>query len=109
MVQLMQDLRHDSEAYHILAEEFKALQRSHCLRARLDVTKNYVRLTSHILGLESHYVQHWTIGGEECIQRESQILLLELIRKILDIKPTSFFSISFMALVMGTSRLIWNS
>jgi hypothetical protein len=57
-----------NKTYHLFAEEPKSLQRSHGLRARLNVSVDNMRLSTHALALRSNsvgdYIQYRSIRRE---------------------------------------------
>lgn len=57
-----------SVAYHLLAEEFKTLERSHGLCACLYVSEDDVRLPTHLLRLQGNYIQDRTIRGKQSVE-----------------------------------------
>lgn len=54
--------------HHLFAEKIETLQCPHSLRACLDISKNYVRLTSHAFRFESHHIEDGTIGRKQSIE-----------------------------------------
>lgn len=76
-----------STTHHFSAKELEPLQCSHGLGRSLDISENDMCLTAHLLCPQSNNIEDRAIGGEENIERDSQVGLLNLRRrKIIDIE-----------------------
>lgn len=70
--------RSSGEAYHLLAQKFVPIERSHSLCRRLYVAIDNMRLAPHLCSLECNDIQDHTISGEEHVKRRSQVIFLDM-------------------------------
>lgn len=66
------------ETHNLVPKEFESLYRPHGLSRCLDISKCYMCLAAHLLGLHSNDIEDRSIGREEGIEGETEVIFLYL-------------------------------